>query len=56
MSESVGESLTGTAANEIKTEDCFKILLATDIHLGFLEENEIRGEKDRRIFKKKDYL
>lgn len=44
MSESIGESSTAT---EINPEDCLKVLLATDIHLGYLEENAIRGEIDR---------
>lgn len=47
MSESVGES---SVATEIHPEDCFKVLLATDIHLGYLEENEIRGKKERHTF------
>lgn len=42
MSETVTETSTTT---EINPEDCFQILLATDIHLGYLEENEIRGEE-----------
>lgn len=29
---------------EVKEENCFRILLATDIHLGYLEENPIRGK------------
>lgn len=49
MSESVGESSMATGINP---EDCFKVLLATDIHLGYLEENEIRGKKARQTYQK----
>lgn len=49
MSASVRES---SAATGINPEDCFKVLLATDIHLGYLEENEIRGGKDRQTIPK----
>lgn len=40
--ESQSTPSTGTAA--VDTENCFKILLATDIHLGYKEKDVIIGK------------
>ncbi|XP_067221444.1 double-strand break repair protein MRE11 isoform X5 [Chanodichthys erythropterus] len=42
FSVSVQPSMT-SAGNTIDDEDTFKILIATDIHLGYLEKDAIRG-------------
>lgn len=36
--------------NKINSGDCFKILLATDIHLGYAEEDPIRGKNKMNYF------
>ncbi|XP_041919436.1 double-strand break repair protein MRE11 isoform X3 [Alosa sapidissima] len=39
-----------TSANPADDDDTFKILLATDIHLGYLEKDAIRGEDTFNTF------
>lgn len=45
--DTLGESQTSAApeSEQIDPEDCFKILLATDIHLGYKEKDLVLGNK-----------
>lgn len=43
-------STSAPSSTDKNPDDTFKILLATDIHLGYAEKNEILSEKRKNIF------
>jgi hypothetical protein len=46
----LNDTLVTTEGGNIREENTFKILIATDIHLGYCDNNPARGKKRHKFY------